>query len=261
MYEKPIWTVEDPLAYVFLLGGLTALSKRDSLLFQCCVVLGVLTRETLLLLVVVRWLYIKESLTKKLLVSVPGLLSLIIVRVALGGDIMYDPLAAGSRFNFQHPVEACVYVFATFGVLWLVAPFAWREDTELRDTPLNGRICLLVVLLIFLTSLYGGRLRETRLLFLAFPWIVVPSAVYIVTLLKQLADTRVLLKMFVVILCASVAWKVSSMFLVSLFPSIGEVVDSLPWEMSVHLAMSCLFTLIFILWLIVGRPIKHVLGR
>jgi len=177
-FEYPVYVIEDLLAYVFLLGGLIALSKRKPLWFQVCLVLGVLTRETLLILLFVYWLYSSDSLVRKAGAAVLGLAAFVAPRL-LVGNMVYNPIEVSLAVNLQRPAEALIFVFAAFGVLWLVAPFAWREDGSLVGTPLDPLIAIWVVILILIASLVGGRLRETRLVFLAFPWIVVPSSAYL----------------------------------------------------------------------------------
>ena len=258
-YEFPVWVVEDTLAYVFLLAGLIALSKRKDYLFQLCVVLGVLTRETLLLLLVVRWVYVHENFLKKLLASVPALLVLLIVRLSLGP--WYDPLVAGSNLNFSRPVEAVIFVFATFGVLWFIAPLAWRRGGVLWDTPLKGSISVLMVALILLTSLLGGRLRETRLVFLAFPWVVVPSAVYLTSWLEKPIRARTLVKLLGVSLFVCITMIIAIWILTSYIPAVRVMIDSPPLEMTMYLLASVFLSGVFVLWQIVERWPEHVLGR
>lgn len=259
-YEFPVWVFEDVLAYLFVLGGLMSLSARKSLLFQACVVLGVLTRETLLILVIVDWMYSKgKTVFERLIETIPGFLAFLIPRMLMS-EIIYNPLGAGSILNFKHPIEALVFLFATFGMLWFIGAVAWQRDDSLNHTPFRGTISLLTVLIILLTSLVGGRLRETRLMFLAFPWIVVPAAVYIKSLLaRQGATVKLLWSTFSV----TGVFAVFSMMFVLSAHEIGmgfgkTMMLYMPWlrdfvataspAMIVHLAISVLLSCIFVLW-------------
>jgi hypothetical protein len=189
-FEYPVYVIEDLLAYLLLLGGLTALSERKHRLFLACLVLGVLTRETLLILLVVYWLHSRDSLVPKAVAAVLGVAAFAAPRLLLG-NMVYNPLQVSLSINLQRPVEALIFVFATFGVLWWTILLAWRENRWLIGTPLDRSIAIWAVILILIASLVGGRLRETRLVFLAFPWIVIPSAAYLVDQFERLKRARV----------------------------------------------------------------------
>lgn len=195
-FEFPTWVFEDILGYVFLINGIVALSKRHYWLFQLCIVGGILTRENLLILLVAFWLYDNSKLRTKLAMTVPAILAFLIPRLLCGSGL-YNPLDAGSIRNFQYPIESCGFLFATFGSMWIVAPIAWRNCSRFQDTLLSSNMCKMIILIIFLSTIIGGRLRETRLMFLAFPWIIIPSADY----LSSLEWRRVNLKKVVLILC------------------------------------------------------------
>jgi hypothetical protein len=246
-FEYPVYVIEDVLAYVFLLGGLIALSKQQTVLFQLCVVLGVLTRETLLILLVVYFLYSGHSSILKGVAAIPGLLALALPRLLLG-NMAYNPLEVSLAINLQRPVEALVFVFAAFGVLWCVIPFAWYENRLLGGTPLNRTIGVVAVALILIASLVGGRLRETRLVYLAFPWIVVPSAAYLVTQYDRLRRSRKLAQALRLIVPTFAVLAVGISLFVSIFRPLQQLVMSAPLPIAAYLLGSAGLSATFVIW-------------
>lgn len=245
-FEYPVFVIEDVLAYVFLLGGLMALSKRNTFWFQVCVVLGVLTRETLLILLVVYFLYSHDSLLRKGIAAAPGLLAFALPRLLLG-NAAYDPLAVSLAVNLQRPAEAAVFVFAAFGVLWLAILFAWREDL-LSGTPLSRTIGITAVVLILIASVIGGRLRETRLVFLAFPWIVVPSVAYVVSQFGRLRRSGELARSLGPAVLVFVAGAVGLGLIASIVPPLQRLATSAPPPMAAYLLGSAALSLAFVVW-------------
>lgn len=260
-YEYPVWVVEDSLAFVLMLGGLIALSRRNAPVFQVCVVMGVLTRETLLLLIAVYWLYSRDTIPAKLFAAIPALLALVASRVLLAGGLYYDPFAAGANVNFSRPLEATIFVFATFGVLWFIAPFAWRNVSQLDGTAVSRWISPLMVMLIFLVSLLGGRLRETRLVFMCFPWIVIPSSVYIMSWFKTPRTGGVVKRIRRVAVLMSVGLGVGVTILLLQTPSALALMDSAPPEIVVHIMLSVFLSGIFVSWQVVGCVLNRIPRR
>jgi hypothetical protein len=90
----------------------------------------------------------------------------------------YD-LDLALQHNLHWPWAAAGFAFATFGALWLIAPLAWAQARTLRGTPLHGWVAAAAVLTIIVTTALGGRFIEHRVLFLAFPWFLIPAAAFL----------------------------------------------------------------------------------
>jgi hypothetical protein len=174
-YKYPVYTREDPLAYLLVVVGLYAAFKSMAFLVSVISAAAALTRETTLILPLAYFLSAEESWHRRILVWVLPVLAFVGIRIVWG--LVVGNSFESSILNFQAPVETAAFLFCVFGVLWLpylsglaarwqkgVFPIhAWRVLTS------SGPIVFVLVMLATLTI---GRAREIRISFLLFPWAI-----------------------------------------------------------------------------------------
>lgn len=174
-YKFPVYTREDPLAYLLVILGLIAIFKSKAVWVSALSVAAALTRETALVVPLVYVLTNNESWQKKLLVCVPPAFALVGIRILWG-------FVAGNNFdssllNFQTPAETLAFLFCVFGALWLpyvtqlwtrwragdFSSSAWRMLTHAGPIILVGMLGATLVL---------ARATEIRIAFILFPWAI-----------------------------------------------------------------------------------------
>ena len=92
-------------------------------------------------------------------------------------------------------VLTSVYAFAVFGVGWLLAAFGWvhfwRRRNELTDsTWLFWITTLIATMMLGGFNLLIGSIRENRIWFLAFPWVIRLGTLYLGEHWRNLAMSR-----------------------------------------------------------------------
>ncbi|MBN1478129.1 hypothetical protein JXA47_15340 [Candidatus Sumerlaeota bacterium] len=180
-FEYPCHGFEDLWCFEILLLGLAALQTQRRIPLHILMVAGVLSRETMLTLPLI-WVLHRPpgsgALHLRALGAIPYPLLCAVHRIILGGGIEYD-MDLALQHNLHSPWAAVGFALATFGALWLLAPFAWWQVKGLRGTPLHGWVAAVAVLTIAITTALGGRFIEHRVLFLAFPWMLIPAAAFL----------------------------------------------------------------------------------
>jgi hypothetical protein len=195
-YVWPVHTREDPLAYLLVILGLIAVLRSEVTTLVIISILGGLTRETTLIVPFVYLFYTKESFHKKLLVCLLSASAVIGIRIFLGYQ-PYNPLHGGI-YNFRHLPETIIFLFMTYGVLWIPSLTMlydkWKKRASLsyywRILVSSTPACLGLILG---TNLIFARVQEIRISFLSFPWIIPMCLCWLrenVFRLKPLVATR-----------------------------------------------------------------------
>jgi hypothetical protein len=174
-YVWPVHTREDPLAYLLVILGIIAVFRSEVTMVVIISMLGGLTRETTLIVPFVYLFYTRESFHKKFLVFLLSVSSVIGIRVLLGYQ-SYNPLH-GRIYNFGHLPETIIFLFLTYGVLWIPSLTTmynkWKKRASVshywRILVSSAPVCLGLILG---TNLIFARVREIRISFLSFPWII-----------------------------------------------------------------------------------------
>ncbi len=174
-YRYPIYTREDPLAFLLLVVGLIAV-VRSNLFWVCLIsIAAALTRETTLIMPLAYALASKQSWGKRILVAVVPVLALIGIRLAWGNTIP-DSLNS-SVLNFTNLGETSAFMFCTFGALWLPYLISlvqrWRHN-DARNHAWSVIISTapIVLALVLVATLSISRAREIRITFILFPWAI-----------------------------------------------------------------------------------------
>ena len=171
-YKLPTHLREDFMVYFLVVTGLIALNKKSDFLLLLVFFLGPLCRETFLIFPFSYLFFTNfHSVKKRILYSsIPVSIS-IAIRLYFG-VVDYD-MFEGLRWTMSHPGESIAFILITFHLMWVIlfAYFAAGKKLRSQSTFFDKSI-LPVVLLIFLTTFVGGIFKESRLLFLAFPWVI-----------------------------------------------------------------------------------------
>jgi hypothetical protein len=176
-YTLPVHTREDTLAYTLLFFGLVFLIRNQRLPFVLITLLGVLCRETLLILPLMH-LFFKSEVSRKerMIIFALPLLLWFSVRAWFGRDT-YD-MWLGLRWNLDNMEQVIGFLFISFSFCWV--PFVARLSTR----NVNGenkyaaigffhRSAWFALTVIVLTTFVGGIYNEIRLLYLLSPWVIV----------------------------------------------------------------------------------------
>jgi hypothetical protein len=171
-YNMPVHTREDTLAYCFLILGLLAIIKNSSFQILLVAFLGVICRETLLLIPFVNLFYNnKQGIFTRLFIASFAFITFIGLRFYLGIE-RYD-YWEGLRWNLNNIEQIITFGFLSFGFLWII--FIWsffdKNNTTYSDTIIY-RSRVPVFLLVIATTLIGGIFNEIRLLYLLAPWVI-----------------------------------------------------------------------------------------
>jgi hypothetical protein len=196
-YLCPVHTREDPLAYLLVILGMTAVFRSELVAVILISILGGLTRETTLIVPFVYLFYTKESLPVRFLVCLVSLSTTVGIRIFLGYQ-SYNPLVDGWAFNFRCIPETILFLFMVYGVLWIPGLAGiyqrWKNRASLpyywRVLVFSTPACLGLILG---TNLILARIREIRIAFLSFPWIIPMALGWFesnASLLKQVVSKR-----------------------------------------------------------------------
>jgi hypothetical protein len=175
-YIHPVHTREDPLAYLLVILGMIAVFRSEVTMLVIISMLGGLTRETTLIVPFVYLFYTKESLPARFLVCLVSVSAIIGIRIFLGYQ-SYNPLVEGWAFNLRCLPETILFLFMVYGVLWIPGLAGiyerWKNRASLsyywRVLVSSTPACLGLILG---TNLIFARVREIRIAFLSFPWII-----------------------------------------------------------------------------------------
>ena len=215
-WVRPTGTRDDPLAYFLLHVGLICVIRRNTVGILVCTVLGVLTRETLLILPIVHLLFAAQSVQSRLSSVTAGLLTYGGIRVLMGWE-RYAPIHTGLMVSLGKPVESLVAVALLLGVLWpfpliycasrwrRLTKLAWSQLTHALDAKLQPAApcravlrrrflgCLLPVgCLIIGTHVVLAQIRELRVSTLFGPWAVCIAVQMLCAIQRRLGPRRML---------------------------------------------------------------------
>lgn len=180
-YNYPIFTKEDTLAFFWVVLALIFVIRKKLAVASLISVLAVLTRETTLIIPLSLWIASDSKPRRKILYVLPPILAFLAVRLIMGWE-SYD-MAAGFYRNLKLPAESTVFLFLTFGAFWLTAYLGWRRNRTLPDKD-YGRWVLMksfpwVVVSVLFAAVSFSVLRENRVSFILFPWIITMSLYWI----------------------------------------------------------------------------------
>jgi hypothetical protein len=173
-YRFPVHTREDPLGYLLIVLGLIAVFKSKPLMVVLISVLGGFTRETTLMVPFVYFVALAEPMRKKLLVCAPPVLVVVLIWLLSGKSYTYNPLAVRT---VRYPLETVASIFLVFGFLWipgLLELRAMRRSKRLRNEAwrILATTAPVVLLIVLGISLFLTRVREMRISFVLFPWMI-----------------------------------------------------------------------------------------
>ncbi|MDE3088653.1 MAG: hypothetical protein KGJ80_04630 [Chloroflexota bacterium] len=174
-YKYPVYTREDPLAYLLVTLGLIAVYKSKPVILSLIATAAAWVRETTLILPLVYLLASKDSWRKRLAVCALPVAAVVGIRIMLR-YAPYDPFE-GSIYNFDVPLQSAAFIFCVFGVLWLPALFnLWQHRRDKRFPSEAWRFLVttapMAIILVVGTHIALARAREIRISFLLFPWII-----------------------------------------------------------------------------------------
>ena len=170
-YVFPVHTREDPLAYLLLCLGLLAILKQRTGCYLLLCFVSPLCRETL---AVIPFIGMASNFSKPVSLAGLGLALLSGIAVRLGyGFEGYPVFEQGLHYNLANLGETAIFMYIAFGPLWVIGVHRWIERPK---TDFMSRSFPIAVLLIAGTCLVLARVREIRLLYLLFPWILSFSA-------------------------------------------------------------------------------------
>ncbi len=178
-YTLPVHTREDTLAYTLLFTGLVMMLKKNTWMFLFVCLLGVLCRETLLILPFVFLLYGNEKLIIRVGVAALPTLLWLSIRTFLRED--YD-VWLGLRWNLNNLEQVAGFTFIVFNFWWILFFVNFRTKSAASNDDVRQmffRSAWIVLILILLTTFLGGIYNEIRLLHLFSPWIVIIALDYI----------------------------------------------------------------------------------
>jgi hypothetical protein len=197
-YVRPTNTREDVLAYFLLHVGLLAVLLQRPLAVILCTALGVLTRETMLVLPIAHFLFGADSRFARASSVATGAMTFFLVRAVIGFE-PYAVIERGLGYSLAHPLAAVTGLGLLFGWLWVgllafgierraellrrafsqCAAAFWntRSDEAIRELgPCDYKRfeCLLLPVgaIVLAAHLLLGRLQETRISMLLGPWVV-----------------------------------------------------------------------------------------
>lgn len=173
-YDIPIHTREDLLGYAWIALTLLFVVRDRSTAVALLGAVGVTIRETCLLGVLPFALLSRRPWPQRLLVYAPGLVAWMGVRVVQSppGGADYDYVRISTAPLFEFPGEAALYLFATFGALWVAAGLRLLDPTPPRHPLLSRPVVLAALAAVALTGWTMGMIREARITYVLFPFVV-----------------------------------------------------------------------------------------
>ncbi|WKV12891.1 hypothetical protein [Marivirga harenae] len=173
-FTLPVHTREDQLGFLFLLSAIYFLYDKKYILYLVIACVGVFVRETLLLLPFLLLLFAKIPLPRKLFLSGLPLVVWLVYRWLIGTE-PYD-FWLGLKWNLSNPVQLVLFGFLSFSYLWthLIFSFKGAHDHNEDLGLFSGKAVLLALVVIISTTFLFGIFNEIRLLYLVFPWVIIP---------------------------------------------------------------------------------------
>lgn len=174
-YDIPIHTREDLLGYAAIALTLVFVARDEAVPVAILGALGATVRETCLLGVLPFALVSRRPWPQRLLAYAPGAVAWLGVRAAQGppGGSRYEYVSISTAPLFERPGEAALYLFATFGALWVAAALRLFADPRPPRHPLLARrVVLLAVGAVAATGWTMGMIREARITYVLFPFII-----------------------------------------------------------------------------------------
>ena len=171
-YNVPVHTREDTLAYSLLLLGLVSIFKNKSVWILAFSILGILCRETLLLLPFVNLFFNpQQKIFFRLLIAGLCFATFFGIRMYIG----YSPYNhwEGFDWNRTHLIQVIGFAFITFGVFWFPFLLQLKNRSSLSlELSIITRSGLPVFLIVFFTTFIGGIFNEIRIIYLIAPWVI-----------------------------------------------------------------------------------------
>ncbi|MDH5380601.1 MAG: hypothetical protein OEW75_07110 [Cyclobacteriaceae bacterium] len=197
-YQLPVHTREDMLGYSIFFLALINIVKNRFFPILILSVLGVLVRETLLLLPLVYILYNGINL-KTILTSLFSFGAFFLVRAFLG-FVHYD-LWQGIKWNMENIHWVFMFIFIAFHFMWF--PFFGSLKNTIPKYKNFRSQSLVIVILIVGTTLVFGKANEIRLLVLLAPWVIVSFLDWVIEnkqVIKIFLNYRVYLFLFLALI-------------------------------------------------------------
>lgn len=176
-YTLPVHTREDTLAYTLFFTGLAFIIRQQRWPFALVAILGVMTRETLLLLPLLYLLFGKdEKIARKIFILIFSIAVWIGIRLGLGSE-HYD-MWLGFHWNMNNPEQVIGFTFITFNFLWLtylLHYLIYKRNLHYISGDLRFfyKSSIFVLVVILVTTFVGGIFNEVRLLNLFAPWMII----------------------------------------------------------------------------------------
>lgn len=246
-YTAPVHTREDMLAYTLIVVGLITLLKRRIFLFFIISLFGVMCRETLLLLPFIYLFFTSfDRLAFRIVLSAIPCTGFILLRLIIGMP-PYD-YKEGLLWNVENLDQVIGFTFLTYNVLWI--PFLLSVYQFTISTVGNNKASLRliyksavpVLILVMLTTFFGGIFNEIRLLYIFSPWLIPISMSYLldnwITIKKLVVHKSYLL--FIVIL--SLGFILSSNFTIRNYKKvIGDTNYDIPFHLWLIITIAAAF--------------------
>ncbi|WP_248895327.1 hypothetical protein [Haloplanus halobius] len=182
IYLWEITSTVDPLSYVFLMVGLIAIRDDNILLLSSSIFIGMLAKETTLLLVGIYglkiwfengiWAGIRQGIP----IGIAGIIPYLGIRLIFGFESYYTisevirVLEHLQSSILTSPIMFLGNIYIIFGSLWILFPFG---SVDLRKPILTAS--LVAIIPVSLQIFLG--VSTTRLLFLGFPILIPISLV------------------------------------------------------------------------------------
>lgn len=195
-FKFPVHTrPNDFLGNFLMILGLLFIQKNQIGRFCALACVAVFCRETTLLIPFIYLIAGNASYKKRLAISVIPVLIWAAYRIMWYTP--YDPVSPTIQ-NFYSSLESLGFVFVSFGFLWLSGYLGYKDLHQTNDhkVPKNLLIdsALPALLLVMGIALFLARIREIRILFVLFPYVITFSAYWVVkntpTIPRILKETR-----------------------------------------------------------------------
>lgn len=181
-YDIPVHTREDLLGFALIAVTLGCVARGRLQAASALACLGVWVRETCLL-GVLPILFLRPRPAKAWAYYVAPGLMLLIVRVVQADPSHPMPLGPLIRNSIQpaldRPGEAALYAFAAFGALWVAAGLRLARREAPQHPLLDARVVGVAALAVLSTGWILGQVRENRITYLLFPWVVPLATLYL----------------------------------------------------------------------------------
>lgn len=226
-YNTPVHTREDTLAYSLLIIGLLAIIQNNTFSILAASLLGILCRETLLLLAFVNLFFNKkQSLWVRLAIALACFGLFFLIRISYGIE-NYNHLE-GFNWNLQNLEQVIGFGYIAFGFLWI--PFFLSFIKSKQPSTVSSILTSSgpsVFVLVITTTFMGGIFNEIRLLYLLAPWVIVAALTYY---LKNKEDIKLLFrtKGFLLFMFISLAFVL--ILIVFAFSNIHDLVDTSQYD-------------------------------